>query len=197
MPERPHRSGGCGIAKRHEAMVSAEPMPKGAMAHEAEADHRQCSLGDPGCAPVQDLRHKHQGVIGGSEKIIAPRAIMPSATTMRSRLRRTASTKAPRGPGWRLPVIPPIVRIVPIDPCDHPFVPSQTETNGPKPVWTSAMKKFSQSRPRWLRLEGAGSRRARSCGPIPATHAKVPGCVLMHGAPLNRGGRDDHRTLRI
>ncbi len=77
------------------------------------------------------------------------------------RSERTASTSAPPGICPIRETKPAAESTRPISTCVHFCVVRKTETNGPKPVCTSATKKMNQSSPRRLRADGA--LRCRSC----------------------------------
>src|SRR5580658_2588931 len=72
-----------------------------------------------------------------------------------SRSERAASTSAPPGICAIRETKPAADRTRPISTWVHFCVVRKTETNGPKPVCTSATKKMNQSRPRKLRGDGA------------------------------------------
>ncbi len=85
------------------------------------------------------------------------RALTPIVAKASAEMRRKdfeASTSAPSGT-WPIKLTRPLtVRTRPISPCVHFWVVRKTATKGPNPVWMSATKKTSQSRPWLLRREG-------------------------------------------
>src|SRR5580692_6303228 len=119
------------------------------------------------------------------------------ATPATNRSDRAASTSAPPGI-WPMSEMKPAAdRTKPMSTCVHFCVVRKTETNGPKPVCTSATKKMNQSRPRRLRADGrSGGLFLPGCRPGGGAGSSAIPSRRSRLSPKRRGGSADRIHLR-